>query len=145
MKKDRARERGKRKAEALGLSLFLAAAAALAWIALLTASAVPEKRPAKLGCVMGNRGPVLVETGDQGESGGQCPDRVRYIAGERININTASAGDLDLLPGIGPQTAQSIIASREKEGGFRSKEQVARVPGLSEQARISLETWAEVK
>lgn len=32
--------------------------------------------------------------------------------GEKININTASEGELDKLPGVGPVTAQKIIAGR---------------------------------
>jgi competence protein ComEA len=42
----------------------------------------------------------------------------------RVNINTASLADLDSLPGVGPVTAQRIVAHRTREGPFLSIEQL---------------------
>ncbi|HPQ20027.1 MAG TPA: ComEA family DNA-binding protein [bacterium] len=50
----------------------------------------------------------------------------------RININTATIDDLVKLKGIGPSTAETIIAFREKNGPFASFEDLAKVPGLGE-------------
>ncbi len=47
-----------------------------------------------------------------------------------ININSATLGDLDTLPGIGPKTAQSIITYREKNGSFKSEQELLNVPGI---------------
>jgi competence protein ComEA len=49
-----------------------------------------------------------------------------------ININTASAGELESLPGIGETIAQDIIAYREKYGLFKSKEELKNVKGIGE-------------
>lgn len=49
-----------------------------------------------------------------------------------ININTATAGDLEKLPDIGAQTAKSIIEHREKFGGFRKPEHLLLVPKISD-------------
>ncbi|MBQ9020723.1 MAG: ComEA family DNA-binding protein [Eggerthellaceae bacterium] len=49
-----------------------------------------------------------------------------------ININTASQAELETLPGIGPSTAQKIIASRESDGPFNSIEELSRVSGIGE-------------
>lgn len=49
---------------------------------------------------------------------------------ERININTATAKELEELPGIGPTTAQAIIAYREKNGSFSSPEQLLEIKGI---------------
>jgi len=49
---------------------------------------------------------------------------------ELININTASATELDTLPGIGPTTAQKIIAYRQQNGPFVSKEDIINVSGI---------------
>jgi Helix-hairpin-helix motif len=37
----------------------------------------------------------------------------------KLDINSASAGELELLPGIGPGRAAKIVAVRRKRGGFR--------------------------
>lgn len=47
-----------------------------------------------------------------------------------VNLNTATAADLDALPGVGPVTAQAIIAWREQHGGFASVDQLAEVDGI---------------
>jgi competence protein ComEA len=49
---------------------------------------------------------------------------------ELININTASQAELETLPGIGPTTAQSIIAYREQNGDFVSIEEIINVSGI---------------
>ena len=48
-----------------------------------------------------------------------------------INVNTASATELDTLPGIGPALADAIIEYRTVHGPFGSVDELARVPGIS--------------
>jgi competence ComEA-like helix-hairpin-helix protein len=47
-----------------------------------------------------------------------------------LNINTASASELDALPGIGPSKAAAILRYREEHGPFTRTEDLARVPGF---------------
>ncbi len=49
-----------------------------------------------------------------------------------ININTASAKELENLPGIGPKTARRILAYRQEHGTFASVEQLREVPGIGD-------------
>ena len=51
-------------------------------------------------------------------------------AGMTINVNTASAEELMLLPGIGPARAAAIIENRAAIGPFRNVEDLARVSGI---------------
>jgi competence protein ComEA len=47
-----------------------------------------------------------------------------------INLNTATPEQLDQLDGVGPATAQKIIAYRDEHGGFGSVAELDRVPGI---------------
>lgn len=49
-----------------------------------------------------------------------------------ININQASAQELEALPGIGPTYARRIIEYRQLHGPFRTKEQIKEVKGIGE-------------
>lgn len=48
----------------------------------------------------------------------------------KVVLSTAGEAELDTLPGIGPKTAQQIIAYREEHGPFRSVEELEEVPGI---------------
>jgi competence protein ComEA len=50
----------------------------------------------------------------------------------RLNINTASAQELESLPGLGPVTAQKIIEYRETHGPFARPEDLLIVEGIGE-------------
>lgn len=49
-----------------------------------------------------------------------------------ININKAGVDILETLPGIGPKTAEKIIALRDSKGGFRSLSELMEVKGIGE-------------
>lgn len=50
--------------------------------------------------------------------------------GSLVDLNTAAAGDLDALPGLGPVLAQRIVDHRTRNGPFRSVEELDDVPGI---------------
>ena len=47
-----------------------------------------------------------------------------------LNINTASAAELEALPAIGPVTAQAIVDYRTANGPFRTVEEITEVKGI---------------
>ena len=49
---------------------------------------------------------------------------------EKIDLNTATAAQLETLDGIGPKLAQRIIEDREANGPFASVEELDRVSGI---------------
>ena len=54
------------------------------------------------------------------------------LAANAINVNTASAAELEKLPGIGEVLAERIIAHRKEHGPFRRVEHLMMVRGVSD-------------
>jgi len=55
-----------------------------------------------------------------------------------VNINTASAAELDGLPGIGAKTAARIVEYRQKNGPFKKVEELMNVRGVGEKNFLKL-------
>jgi len=47
-----------------------------------------------------------------------------------VNVNTATAAELETLPGVGPATAAAIVDERTRNGPFASIDDLERVPGI---------------
>lgn len=76
--------------------------------------------------------PSINDKVNDSESGAAAPSSPAQGDGAPISINSASAEELDGLPGVGPATAQAIVEFREKEGGFSSLEDLMLVDGIGE-------------
>lgn len=62
---------------------------------------------------------------------------------QNVRINSASAGELQQLPGIGPALAQRIVETR-KGGRFTSADDLLRVPGIGKAKLAKLRDYVEV-
>lgn len=49
-----------------------------------------------------------------------------------VDLNTATAEELDTLPGVGPATAAAILAYRDEHGRFASVDELLEVRGIGE-------------
>ena len=58
-----------------------------------------------------------------------------------VNINTASAEQLELLPRVGPALAGRIIDFRDANGPFRSVDEIVAVKGIGERSFEMLEPY----
>ena len=61
-----------------------------------------------------------------------------------VNINTASAKELDALPGIGEVLAQRIIDYRNANGPFQSVDDLIKVKGIGEKTLEKIKPYATV-
>jgi competence protein ComEA len=55
-----------------------------------------------------------------------------------LNINTATAADLQKLPGVGAATAERIVEYRQKNGPFKKIEELMNVRGIGEKSFLKL-------
>jgi len=62
------------------------------------------------------------------------PTRVATADLAKVNVNTATAKDLQRLPGIGQVTAERIVAYRTEKGKFRSTADLLKVKGVGEKS-----------
>jgi competence protein ComEA len=62
-----------------------------------------------------------------------------------VNINTATAEQLQLLPTIGPARARAIVEYRKQHGAFKSVDELANVSGIGEAALEQLRPHCAVE
>ena len=65
-----------------------------------------------------------------GPPSGPAPGSTKTKRSEPVDLNTATAEQLDGLPGVGPVTAAAIVAWRQAHGKFTSVDQLADVDGI---------------
>jgi competence protein ComEA len=83
---------------------------------------VPPTGPAVLGSSVGGAGTP--------PASGPSPGPGPRPASTPLDLNAATAEQLDTLPGVGPVTAAAIVAWRDKNGRFRSVDQLGDVDGI---------------
>ncbi|SFL00916.1 ComEA family DNA-binding protein [Geodermatophilus ruber] len=92
---------------------------------------LPDADPAavNLAAVLADGQQVAVGVPGAATAGASTPGAVAAGAAP-VDLNAATVGDLDALPGIGPVLAQRIVDHREQHGRFGSVEQLDDVPGI---------------
>lgn len=71
-------------------------------------------------------------------------DAPATIAPVRINLNSASAAELELLPRIGPALSRRIVEDRAANGPFRTIEDLDRVRGIGPRTILNIRDHATV-
>lgn len=78
----------------------------------------------------GGAGAKGASAGNTGNSGGRGGAEGAEGAEAKVNLNTADSTQLETISGIGPATAEAIIAWRDSNGPFTSVEQLLEVRGI---------------
>lgn len=63
----------------------------------------------------------------------------------KININRATAEELQTLNGIGPSKSEAIVRDREKNGPFKTVDELTRVSGIGEKTLENIRDFITVK
>ncbi|MEO0249944.1 MAG: helix-hairpin-helix domain-containing protein, partial [candidate division WOR-3 bacterium] len=64
---------------------------------------------------------------------------------KKVNLNTATAAELENLPGIGPKTAEGIIQLRKAKGKFNAIDELLEVKGMSEKKLEAIKPFLEIR
>lgn len=75
------------------------------------------------------------ETLDSASAGSHANEQVSAAPEEKslkVNINTATADELQTLPGVGKATAENIVSDRDKNGPFAAIEDLMRISGIGQ-------------
>lgn len=69
---------------------------------------------------------------DNSQGVGEVSNSSQTQKNAKVNINTATATELETLPGIGPSTANKIMAYRKEKGKFSTIDDIKEVGGIGE-------------
>jgi competence protein ComEA len=83
--------------------------------------------------------------GEEATSASSSSSSEKLAPGTKININTASAEELDKLPEIGPVKARAIVEYRKANGPFKSAEDIEKVKGIKEGTFAKIKDYIVVK
>jgi competence protein ComEA len=87
---------------------------------------------------------VGISGGATGSSGGTGSGPASSVPAAPIDINTATAEELDALPGVGPSTAAAIVAYRQEHRRFASVDELQEVKGIGPAKFEALEPMVTV-
>ncbi len=74
-----------------------------------------------------------------------APDKLKSPGDGTVNINSASATELQRLPGIGPAMAARIIEYRKEIGRFTAVEQLLDVSGIGEKKLARMKPFVRIR
>lgn len=87
-----------------------------------------------------------IQTPQPAQPGGKpASSNSQAVNPARININSASAKELESLPGIGQVIAERILQDRSSNGAFTSVEDLMRVSGIGEKKFEALKDRVKIK
>jgi competence protein ComEA len=88
--------------------------------------------------------PTVVEPEGASPIDGLAAGAAGGVPGGPIDLNSATAAELDALPGVGPATAAGILEYRTRHGRFRSVSELLQVLGIGESKLANLRSRVKV-
>ncbi len=87
---------------------------------------------------------VVSSASNQANSFSTNADKNTGGTGVLINLNTATAEQLDALPGVGPVMSSRILAWRNEHQGFNAVEELQEVPGIGPKVFANLKPLVRI-
>lgn len=125
----------------------LVATATATWLSASSASAAPDlaqvkgPQPAPFENVRA-QSPAQLPAGE--EDDGEPRSRGKTLRG-KLNLNTATGEQLQLLPGVGPAKSERIVEFRQKHGKFRRIQDLRRVKGFGQKTLKKLTPYLAIE
>lgn len=108
------------------------------WLSSAPASATPP-RAAPASSAKASAAATPPDDGESAKSKSK-----KAIAG-KLNLNTATSEQLQLLPGVGPSKAERIVTWRKKNGAFKRVADLRKVKGFGYKTLKKLEPYLDIK
>jgi competence protein ComEA len=89
-------------------------------------------------------GVIVCGAGDPVEGGAELDGRA-WLFGRKLDVNRASAGDLERISGVGPSLAARIVEERTRRGRFASLDELDDVDGVGPKLLAKLALVVEVR
>jgi competence protein ComEA len=124
-----------RRAAAIVALCALVATGTATWLTASTASAKPA-------AVKAAAAPAAAAAKDDDEP--RARGGKKSVTG-KLNLNSASDEQLQMLPGVGPSKSERIIAWRQKNGGFKRVADLRKVKGFGYKTLKKLEPYLDIK
>jgi competence protein ComEA len=124
-----------RRAAAIVALCALVATGTATWLTASTASARPVAAKAAAAPA-----PAAAKDDDEPRTRGGK----KSVTG-KLNLNSASDEQLQMLPGVGPSKSERIIAWRQKNGGFKRVADLRKVKGFGYKTLKKLEPYLDIK
>lgn len=119
-----------------------------ALVATLTAtwlsSSPANATPARSAPTSAARTPAPADTPDADDPPARARKSKKAVTG-KLNLNTATVEQLQLLPGVGPSKAERIVTWRKKNGGFKRVADLRKVKGFGYKTLKKLEPYLDIK
>jgi competence protein ComEA len=68
-----------------------------------------------------------------------------WLAGHKLDVNVATAGELEAIPGVGPSMARAILQARAARGRFASFDDIDDIDGVGPKTLEKLRPYIEVR
>jgi len=86
----------------------------------------------------------LVEQSTQDAESSELLETLQHLQEDPLNLNDATIGDLQFIPGVTPIIARNIVVARERVGGFKAISDLLAIDGVDEHLLAIIKRFAQV-